>query len=642
METIIYQGQSIDVERVSRISGDFTVWSRGEFQSWHSGDEDLYRDAHGQYYLARSLRFLDYDSELERKASGRKYLHRISLKAAALWAVMRPFSDSDSLKRDLNAALAAPTSTSATRHFADGSMAVTLHLKPEPARLLRDACRGGEQSPVQFAYEALASHASCELRAGSLEIDDAIEAGFANHAPDDESDERTVVNLLHADGSLYARVPLEPDLEAKLDEMARKEGIDIGTALVNCLRRFHAQQQAEIVGATEPETITVPLTLPVDLYRRILAMGEYDERADLSETIVHSMVGDLESWLEAPDTDPSPTEFLEQFLEEHPLPTLLQQPTAYGVSQATLEAAARYAATAGRTVEEFIVDALELAASDDPGEALPKSADSPQVLLDQAVVEAISRRMEDCPWKVTLSDVVNGSLRFANLLAFADIKRACEQGFGLENELGSHWSDLQACIGVSYEVRTGEDVDENTCRIPILDVQMMSDERWHEITTAQAEAIRLLKSGEREKALAVLVDAKMKQPANKLQMLTEHIEEERQEASSEVRRTHRRHAKPNPADVALLAAAAPEAVDPVEEDADLPVEEHVDDPKPIRAVLADLAADWRAKAKEARTQAQDLQPFNASHKMHGQADLLEQCADTLAQAIAEANGEEGQ
>ena len=71
---------------------------------------------------------------------------------------------------------------------------------------------------------------------------------------------------------------------------------------------------------------------------------------------------------------------------------------------------------------------------------------------------------------------------------------------------------------------------------------------------------------------------------------------------------------------------------------ELPEEEHTEEARPIKAVLADLAADWRTKASEARLLAAEDIPFPASHKLHGQADLLEQCADMPLEAIG---GREG-
>ena len=65
------------------------------------------------------------------------------------------------------------------------------------------------------------------------------------------------------------------------------------------------------------QTVTVPLTLPVELYAKILAMGEYDNRADLSATVVDSMDGEVTAWLESGDAD-NPPRFLKRWLKAHP------------------------------------------------------------------------------------------------------------------------------------------------------------------------------------------------------------------------------------------------------------------------------------------------------------------------------------
>ena len=55
---------------------------------------------------------------------------------------------------------------------------------------------------------------------------------------------------------------------------------------------------------------------------------------------------------------------------------------------------------------------------------------------------------------------------------------------------------------------------------------------------------------------------------------------------------------------------------------------------PIRDALLLLAADWREQAQEARLCAGMLLPFAASHKLAGQADLLERCAEAMEDAAA--------
>ncbi len=80
-----------------------------------------------------------------------------------------------------------------------------------------------------------------------------------------------------------------------------------------------------------------------------------------------------------------------------------------------------------------------------------------------------------------------------------------------------------------------------------------------------------------------------------------------------------------------LNAAAPEAV------CDESTARRHGDAVPVRDLLADLAAEWRIKAAEARATGQDATPYPASHKLHGQADLLEACADRI-EAIANGKG----
>ena len=75
-------------------------------------------------------------------------------------------------------------------------------------------------------------------------------------------------------------------------------------AETNHLRRDVAKAlAARSVAAShlDSDKVTVPFTLPLDLYRQVLAMAAYDERGDFSDTVRHSLEGDVESWLEAPD-----------------------------------------------------------------------------------------------------------------------------------------------------------------------------------------------------------------------------------------------------------------------------------------------------------------------------------------------------
>ena len=78
-----------------------------------------------------------------------------------------------------------------------------------------------------------------------------------------------------------------------------------------------AKANASVTFNSEEDTVTVPLTLPRDLYRSILAMGEHDGRSSLSETVQCSMDGEVIAWLQGPDK-PAPANFLKRWLVEHP------------------------------------------------------------------------------------------------------------------------------------------------------------------------------------------------------------------------------------------------------------------------------------------------------------------------------------
>lgn len=137
--TIPYQGQDIAVTRVNCMSGDFTT-STGDV----NGDEDLYHDAAGHYYLRRKLDYLD--GECERPASGRVHVHRLSATAAILWATTRLNSDTLDLRCDAAALLpkrapcqpAAPSTqptTTAVDDTENGTTRLEFTYTPTPARV---------------------------------------------------------------------------------------------------------------------------------------------------------------------------------------------------------------------------------------------------------------------------------------------------------------------------------------------------------------------------------------------------------------------------------------------------------------------------------------------------------------------------
>ena len=129
---VTYRGREVEARKVNYISGCVPTSSEDL-----DGDEDLFRDDQGRYYLRRRLA---HDKQ--------ERVHRITPTAAILWATTRINSETLDLRRDAVAALKASTPTSAVRHSADGSMTLTLHLRPDPARLVRRAAAANEQSEL--------------------------------------------------------------------------------------------------------------------------------------------------------------------------------------------------------------------------------------------------------------------------------------------------------------------------------------------------------------------------------------------------------------------------------------------------------------------------------------------------------------
>ena len=214
MQTIIHQGQPIRATLVNYLSGTIPTSTVDA-----DGDEELFRDEAGRYYLRRTLNLLtDYHEdggEGNIAASGRTLVHRINVNAAILWATTRLNSE-------------------------------TLHLRQDAAALLMEG---------RAYFDPHPSHLNAEQRA------------------------------MVSDPARFA-----------LGGSARPTGMN-GT----------------------PDMITVPLTLPLSLYRQVLAMAYYDSSntsLDAGARIVESIEGDVRAWHESGDTGPTPGEYLAEFEQE--------------------------------------------------------------------------------------------------------------------------------------------------------------------------------------------------------------------------------------------------------------------------------------------------------------------------------------
>ncbi len=368
MKTINYQGREIEVDQVCGWSGDLAI--RPEV--WHQGKEEIYRDADGQYYLARCLQWLDIEGSTNRHAFYGLHIHRITLRTAALWAVVRANNgEGGGLRDDLNAALQALTSTSATRHFADGSMAVTLHLKPEPAGLLREACKANHRAPLAEVYAALRCSVVSDLDDGdSLGSLDALGAVFDDNAPSEEA------------GELPGFSDLDEHCQYLLREYVESRGVDARDALNGAVEmalsdgglRDNEATEAARVRRLERESDGgctlrfVPMD-GTDLWvvrldaEEAAALEERCQETGLSfadvvkEMIRNAVAGQKEVALGATATN--------------------SQATLSGlVSPETFEAAARYTAEHGRTVEEAVAELLKGFADE-----TARAADRPDLAL---------------------------------------------------------------------------------------------------------------------------------------------------------------------------------------------------------------------------------------------------------------------
>ncbi len=125
MQTIIYQGQPVQATLVNYLSGTIPTSTVDA-----DGDEELFRDEAGRYYLRRKLGLLaDYhedNGEGNIEASGRTHVHCISINAAILWATTRLNSETLALRNDAAGLLMEnrgyfdppPAHTNATKHSA--------------------------------------------------------------------------------------------------------------------------------------------------------------------------------------------------------------------------------------------------------------------------------------------------------------------------------------------------------------------------------------------------------------------------------------------------------------------------------------------------------------------------------------------
>jgi hypothetical protein len=244
METIIYQGRQIEAAQIGEINSQ----TRAPGGGYYEATDTLWRDGSGEYYLRRE----DYDCQSR--------VHRVSLRGAALFAVELG-TGSRLLRADLSEALEAPESQSASRRFADGSMDIRLRLAPEPARLFRAVCELDERSPVQQLYQAMSECVLGTLHSGGRNQEAEHEAIFDDNAPEEEeapAAKAMVVDLLHADGSLWTRLELAADEAREIQAIADERGVSFLLEPLHAalLSRFCERQKFEVAAVAKAALVS--------------------------------------------------------------------------------------------------------------------------------------------------------------------------------------------------------------------------------------------------------------------------------------------------------------------------------------------------------------------------------------------------
>jgi hypothetical protein len=280
METIIYQGRQIEAAQIGEIDSQ----TRAPGGGYYEASDTLWRDGSGEYYLRR------VDCACQSR------VHRMSLRGAALFAV-EVGTGSRILRAELSEALEAPQSQNASRQFGDGSMDVTLRLKPGPARLFRAACELDDRSPVSWLYDAVNIHVLGSLNSGTRQQEAEHEAIFDDNAPEEEEAAGiTAIDLLQEDGSLCARMALDEELSGGIQAAADAEGIAFPEAFVRLLRSGVEQQQRREAMEKDAKQQKVGVSFPLEpLHATLLSRFCERQKFDVAAVVRAALVSELEA-----------------------------------------------------------------------------------------------------------------------------------------------------------------------------------------------------------------------------------------------------------------------------------------------------------------------------------------------------------
>ena len=422
METIIYQGQPTKATLVNYLSGAIPT-STVE----HDGDEDLFRDEAGRYYLRRQLSRLDSEGEC-RPASGRTHVHRISIKAAILWATTRLNSQTLDLRLSAADALKVPALTGDTRHGVSEST------------LKAAACYAAKHGRTldQFIVDCLEMVAKDDqfvpVSGGEAETPGTVSPASAGPVAPLVEEPQPGVRRFTFDYSasrwLAARrrtVELTDEQMERARELAEAFNMDLLPFLQGLVDRNHlpgqsCRKDAKVYNLLQGEHIGFVCT-DVAMARRIERAAQ-SRGESVEEYVAHALGGDVDAWEECMLLHPTTGDLLDTDYEE--LYTEVKC--------------------------EYML--APLGRENEPAAAL-------SVRLDDEAAALVRRYLEVTAWNFTAADIVSGCVVHALGIAFENQKEA-EEMSGLANpqEHDGAWGYVETRINDAACRRTGSEGTE--------------------------------------------------------------------------------------------------------------------------------------------------------------------------------------
>lgn len=595
MQKINYQGREIKVERTNHISGAITT--KGEDLN---GDEELFCDEEGRYYLRRKLDVLDAQGERQH-ASKRTHVHRISAKAAILWATTRLNSETldlrctaadllrlherhsdvlavlDDHSRELRRRELASEPGSDPRDVLNGAVgflladpedddeacsaavcveratarrtdrqSIAARATPPPVPVVEANGEQQDDGCHRFTFDYPATPKTCGMRR-TIELDDAQMA---------RASELAATFDLTASQFLYGLADNNhlPGQSRRANNLLRGllKAEHLAFVCLDGTMAKRIERAAQACGQTADELVADALSGDVDMYEENMLL--HPTTGELLEADFETLFTETENKMLVP---PLGLEHAPEF-QTHPgrqrvrfdawlTSEELSQMQAIRVVRDPSRLRFLQLAIPAESEPRLTVDGKEALLPDMPpgvnGEHQPpdgrQQAGGMTAHLDPEAAALVRRYLEVTPWNVTAEDIASGCVCHALEIAFDNLEEAEEQsGLASDETHDGEWGYMQESIEAATERRTGERAD----------LKDPDDER-----TVGSRMVRL------EVTVSDLSG---------------------EELDRRDREEHRRQQGTRPEDTALLAAAAPEPVEaapPAENEETLPEEEHTDD-----------------------------------------------------------------